>query len=43
MRQRQALAAAVALVALWCFGQAVAGETALDEQPTPTFYVNPEP
>lgn len=37
------LAALVALVALWCFGQAVAGETALDEQPTSTFYVHPNP
>jgi hypothetical protein len=35
-------AALVALVALWCLGQAFAGETALVEQPSPTFYTHPD-
>lgn len=36
-------AALVALVALWCIGQALAGEAALDRPPTTTAYIHPEP
>lgn len=40
--RRRAAAGAVAVVALWCMGQALVGETALDPAPATSFYVHPD-